>query len=448
MSDFEGALPPENASDDARAGGSGKLSLLPILLVNGIGTLGFSLVLPFLVFLVTDFGGNAFVYGLIAATYPAFQMVGAPILGRWSDQTGRRKILLLSQGGTLLSWLIFVLALSIPITPVFEVSSELVGVWTVTVPLLILGFARALDGITGGNISVANAYVVDVTSDEERSRAFGKMAISANIGFVLGPTLAGLLGATRYGELVPVLAAALISLVAMLVIWYYLPESRCGKVPADLERGAVRKSYGQELRECYELEGEASLGTKAILRLPHIPFILTMYFLIFLGFNFFYTSFPIHATQQLAWSVTQLGVFFAVLGLTMALAQGPLLSYLSRLLRDSYLVVIGALILAANFLLLTSHNLWIVFAGSLCFAIGNGLMWPSFLSILSKIAGRQYQGAVQGLASSFGSLASIVGLIVGGALYTSFGSVTFLISAGIILSVAGLGFRLRAIVAS
>ncbi|HSH74890.1 MAG TPA: MFS transporter, partial [Longimicrobiales bacterium] len=131
--------------------------LLPILLVNFIGTLGFGLVLPFLVFLVTDWGGNAFVYGLVGATYSAFQLVGAPILGRWSDRYGRRKVLLLSQAGTLVSWLIFLVAFALPVREVLTFESAATGPVVLTVPLLVVFVARALDGITGGNVSVANA---------------------------------------------------------------------------------------------------------------------------------------------------------------------------------------------------------------------------------------------------------------------------------------------------
>jgi len=93
---------------------STNISLYPILAVNFVGTLGYSIILPFLVFLVTRLGGNALIYGIMGATYPAFQLVGAPILGRWSDLYGRRKILLLSQTGTLASWFIFLLALFSP----------------------------------------------------------------------------------------------------------------------------------------------------------------------------------------------------------------------------------------------------------------------------------------------------------------------------------------------
>ncbi|MDH3691775.1 MAG: MFS transporter, partial [Gammaproteobacteria bacterium] len=102
-------MSPESTTRSSTA-----ISLLPILSVNFVGTLGFSIVLPFLVFLVTKWGGNALIYGLLGATYSAFQLIGAPILGRWSDRYGRRKILLLSQLGTLLSWMIFLGAFLLP----------------------------------------------------------------------------------------------------------------------------------------------------------------------------------------------------------------------------------------------------------------------------------------------------------------------------------------------
>ncbi len=91
-----------------------QVQLFPILLINFIGTLGFSIVLPFLVFLVKDFGGNAIVFGIVSAIYPAFQLIGAPILGKWSDTYGRKKILLLSNAGTLIGWIFFLVALFLP----------------------------------------------------------------------------------------------------------------------------------------------------------------------------------------------------------------------------------------------------------------------------------------------------------------------------------------------
>ena len=113
-----------------------------------------------------------------------------------------------------------------PIENLFSVDSSLFGTFVITLPLLVLFFARAIDGITGGNISVANAYLADISSDENRSKNFGKMAISSNLGFIVGPALAGILGATIYQEILPVLAALFLSLLTLIVIGLTLKESK------------------------------------------------------------------------------------------------------------------------------------------------------------------------------------------------------------------------------
>src|SRR5215831_9746407 len=116
-------------------------ALFPILLVNFVGTLGFSIVLPFLVFVVMKFGGNAVVYGLLAATYPAFQLIGAPILGKWSDIFGRKKILLLSNVGTAIGWMLFLYALSLPSGKPVGIDLAYLGTFVITAPLVILFLA-------------------------------------------------------------------------------------------------------------------------------------------------------------------------------------------------------------------------------------------------------------------------------------------------------------------
>ena len=184
------------------SGATQERPLLPILSVTFVGSLGFSIVLPFLVFVVTRLGGNALVYGALGATYSAFQLVGAPVLGRWSDRIGRRKVLLVSQLGTLVSWLIFLGALYLPVQTMLEVDSPLTGAFTLTLPLLVLFFARAIDGLTGGNVSVANAYLADITAEDDRNVNFGKAAVASNLGFVFGPAIAGVLGGTAMGEVI------------------------------------------------------------------------------------------------------------------------------------------------------------------------------------------------------------------------------------------------------
>jgi MFS transporter, DHA1 family, tetracycline resistance protein len=417
--------------------------IFPLLLVNFIGTLGFSIVLPFLVFLVMKFGGNAVVYSLLAATYPAFQLIGAPILGRWSDIYGRKKVLLLSNVGTAIGWILFLVALVVPFEETFSINLISFGTIVVVVPLLFIFFARAIDGITGGNISVANAYLSDISSDENRSKNFGKMAISSNLGFILGPALAGILAGTVYGAILPVLAALLLSLVTLFVIGFLLRESRTKSNPIVIpEEGTIRKVFAQECKDCYEPASPIKPKFRDVFKIKHISFLLVLYFLIFLGFNVYYASFPAHAASELKWSVTQLGIFYAVLSGIMVFIQGPVLRKALKKFSEEKLVILGSIILATNFVLFFSNNIVSVSLAVVLFALGNGLMWPSFMSILSKRAGTVLQGAVQGVAGSVGGLASIIGLIAGGVLYNLIGGATFLISAAVIFSVFVMSFRL------
>ena len=420
-----------------------RTSIFPLLLVNFIGTLGFSIVLPFLVFLVMKFGGNAVVYSLLAATYPAFQLIGAPILGRWSDIYGRKKVLLLSNVGTAIGWILFLVALVVPFEETFSINLISFGTIVVVVPLLFIFFARAIDGITGGNISVANAYLSDISSDENRSKNFGKMAISSNLGFILGPALAGILAGTVYGAILPVLAALLLSLVTLFVIGFLLKESRIKSNPIVIpEEGTIRKVFAQECKDCYEPASPTKPRFIDVFKIKHISFLLVLYFLIFLGFNIYYASFPTHAASELKWSVTQLGIFYAILSGIMVFIQGPVLRKALKKFSEEKLVIVGSIILGTNFVLFFSNNIISISLAVVLFALGNGLMWPSFMSILSKRAGTVLQGAVQGVAGSVGGVASIIGLIGGGVLYNLIGGATFLISAAVIFSVFVMSFRL------
>ena len=419
-----------------------QIPLYPLLLINFIGTLGFSIVLPFLVFLVIEFGGNAIVFGILAAMYPAFQLIGAPILGSWSDTYGRKKVLLISHGGTLVGWLIFLFALFLPVEKLFSINSPLVGTFVITIPLVVLFVARALDGITGGNVSVANAYLADISTDVNRSKNFGKMAVSSNLGFIVGPAIAGILGSTIYKEMLPVIAALFLALITLIVIGFTLKESKPRELVQVPEKGYIGKVFAQECKECYKIVNPKKIKFQDIFKIKYVSFLLFLYFLIFLGFNIYYTSFPIHAVVGLKWSITQMGIFYAILSGIMVLVQGPVLRKALQKISEEKLVIIGSIILGTNFILFVSNENFLIYVAAILFAVGNGLMWPSFMSIFTKRAGYVYQGAIQGVASSFGSLASIIGLTIGGLLYNLIGGTTFLISAGIIFAVFIMSFRL------
>ncbi|GMN09787.1 MFS transporter [Croceitalea sp. MTPC9] len=411
-----------------------KHKTFPILLVNFIGILGYSLVIPILIFIVTDFGGNGFIYGVLGAMYPFFQFIGAPILGRLSDKIGRKKVLIISQAGTFLAWLLFLLAFILPEMMLWSQDSGFTGKYQMTLPLLIIFFARIFDGFTGGNISVANAYMSDISTDADRNRNFGRMGASTSLGFVLGPAVAGILASTLLGEMLPLILAALISLTAIFVINVRLEES----VPCIVDTKGVslrnfRRFFQIEHKDCFsegELQATGNIkknGWRTILRISGIPLLFTIYFLTFFGFSLFYAGLPVYANSLLSWSATDLGIFLAYSSFIMVIVQGPILSKLSTQVSNHTLVLVGSLFLGASFLFLTSEKIIILYFANTLLSIGNGIMWPSFLSLLSSTGTKSTQGAIQGYGTSMGSFASMLGLITGGILFENLTTYIFVI---------------------
>ena len=416
-----------------------KSNIFPILLVNFIGILGYSLVIPILIFIVTDFGGNGFIYGILGATYPFFQFIGAPILGRLSDKIGRKKVLIISQIGTFLAWSLFLLAFMLPETKLWEQNNAFTGSYVMTLPLIIIFLARIFDGFTGGNISVANAYMSDISTDEDRNRNFGKMGASTSLGFVIGPAFSGLLAATFLGEVLPLLLAALISLIAIVVINFRLKES----VPCIVDTGGVsfknmRRFFQVEHKDCYtegseETQLESSKGFKQIIKIKGVTLLYAIYFFTFFAFSLFYAGLPIYASSILQWSAIDLGVFLAYSSLIMIVVQGPLLTVLSKRMSSQSLVIMGASLLALSFFLLSKDNVLVLYGANTLLSLGNGLMWPSFLAMLSSLGTKRTQGAIQGYGTSMGSFASMFGLVIGGILFEKVETLVFIFGAVIFL---------------
>jgi MFS family permease len=179
------------------------------------------------------------------------------------------------------------------------------------------------------------------------------------------------------------------------------------------------------------MKGAPKLSMVEILNLASIPKLLSLYFLVYLAFNIFYIAFPVYAVSALRWSLAQTGVFFSVTSLMMVVVQGPVLSRASRAFSDRALVIGGSLVLATSFVFFASRSTPVIYVGTALLALGNGIMWPSLMSIISKATDRDVQGAVQGLASSAGAVASILGLLVGGLLYGYLESRVFILAAAI-----------------
>lgn len=225
----------------------------------------------------------------------------------------------------------------------------------------------------------------------------------------------------------------LISLVATLIIFFGLKEFDPCVLTQQPDSGSVRKTFGQEHKECFSVLSPDKPTIGKILGMTNVPSLLVIYFLVMLGFSFFYIGFPIHAVRKLDWSVTDAGVFFAYLSLLMVIVQGPILSKLSSLVSDAILTIGGTLVLAAGFAGLYFDSVVEIYAAASLVALGNGLMWPSVMAMLSKVAGGQHQGAVQGAGGSVGAVASIAGLVAAGLLYNWLNSWIFVLAALVVL---------------
>lgn len=405
--------------------------LTPLLLITFTGTTSYSIVLPFLVFLVTDWGGNALIFGIVSAAYSFFQLIGAPILGRWSDRHGRKRVLLFCQVGTLVGWLVALAAFHVPRNALLHIDSTWMGTFTLTIPLMMLFLARSVDGISGGSISVANAYAADITPKDKRSESFGRLAASSNLGYIVGPAMAAVLGGTFLGYELPILGAVGVAVLGVVMIVVALPESKPSVWRSDPASHGAYKVFGQEHKSCSSQQDPISLSTKAMLQIHGIPVIMAVYFLVTLAFSFFYVAFPYYVLKKLNWTVSNSGIFFSVMSLFMVITQGPVLKYASNICSPQMLMTGGSVVLGTSFLFYTSDVDWLLYLGALLMALGNGVMWPSVTTILAKYAGDN-QGAVQGFAGSVGAFASIVGLLASGCLYNSLGTWVFVLAAGMV----------------
>jgi DHA1 family tetracycline resistance protein-like MFS transporter len=416
---------------------SGPFSAL--LLVNFTGAIGFSIVIPFLVFLVHQWGGNALIFGLASATYSIFQLFGSTFLGRWSDRFGRRRMLAMSQMGSVLAWLIVLAAFYLPVNTILSVDSSLLGKFSLTLPLILLFISRALDGLTGGNASVANAYVADITAEDQRDARFGKMGVASNLGAMIGPVLVGILSGTLLGYELPVLATMGISLLSLILTIVILPESKPSAPGLNPLASNCLNVMGKEHRACLRPEAAIEMSNADLVRLPGIAVFMLTYFLVMLAFNFFYVAFPLHAATEMQWTVKHIGAFFSVMSIFMVAVQGVVLPRLSRTWSDKRLVCVGAFVLGWGFITLASASDWMTFLGAVLIAVGNGLMWPPVVALLSKAAGK-HQGAVQGLTGSVSAAAAIIGLLLAGILYSDLTYWLFILSATLIFAVIILSF--------
>jgi DHA1 family tetracycline resistance protein-like MFS transporter len=368
--------------------------LLVIFVTVFIDLVGFGIVIPVLPFYTegSKFNAGPRVVGLLFASYSAMQLVFTPILGRLSDRYGRRPVLFLSLLGTSLGFFILGFA--------------------TTVWMLFAG--RIIDGITGGNISTAQAYIADVTTQEDRAKGMGLIGAAFGLGFVFGPAIGGVLsrrdvnigGLHIPGISVPLVFAGLMALANATLLYFVLPETVTKDHPA--RASAATGRWSQLFKALHS---------------SRLAFVLAIYFLFVIAFSIMTSSFGLFTLFRFGFDAHDTGWIFAYVGVIGAVVQGGLIRRLVKAFGEPALVVAGALLFAASLFVIPltgpQTGLVALLVVGAAFAVGNGLATPSLTSLASKSAGAGEQGGVLGVTQSVASLARTVGPLISAALIYS-----------------------------
>jgi DHA1 family tetracycline resistance protein-like MFS transporter len=375
--------------------------LLTIFLIVFVDLLGFSLILPLLPYYADSFGATPLIVGLLVASYAAAQLLGAPLLGRLSDRYGRRPILLLSVFGTALGFLLLGFA-----GPLGTYLANLVAPAAANqVIIAILFLSRILDGLTGGNLSVAQAYITDVTDEQNRARGLGLVGAAFGLGFIIGPAAGGAL--SQWGYNVPAFAAALIAFLNLFAIFFFLPES-----------------LTPERRTTAALDRRPPFTLTALLQAlqrPHTGPLLHVRFFYGLAFAVFQTIFALYA-QSIGLTSQTTGYVLAYVGLLSVITQAGLIGLLTRRFRENVLIITGLWIMALSLLAWAfTANLWLLLVILFPLALSGGVLNTVIQSSISKTVSREEVGGILGIATALEAITRVIAPSVGGYLLQTIG---------------------------
>lgn len=357
--------------------------LSAIFIVVFVDLLGFSLILPLLPYYAETFGASPTVVGLLVASYALAQLIGAPVLGRLSDRYGRRPVLLLSILGTFIGFLLLGFAST----------------------LWMLFASRLIDGLTGGNISVAQAYITDVTDAKNRARGLGLIGTAFGLGFIIGPAIGGLL--STWGYTIPALVAAALSFLNLLAVFIWLPESLTEERRAAL---AQRPAF-------------TSQALVETLRRPRIGSLLTMRFFFGLAFSTFQTIFTLFAQYRLGLTAQTTGYVLAYVGLLLVLVQGVAVGWMTTRLSEIRLIFTSAILMVASLLAWAFTPNLIVFLLIMApLALASGTLNIVLTSALTKSVYAEEVGGTLGLSASLESLTRVIAPSTGGFLLERLGT--------------------------
>lgn len=345
--------------------------LIIIFVTIFIDLVGFGVAIPVLPeYAKNEFGASPFVIGWLIASYSIMQFISTPFLGQLSDKYGRRPILFISLLGTSTAALITGLASTLP----------------------LLFFGRIFDGITGGNISTAQAYIADITTRENRAKGMGLIGAAFGLGFIFGPAIGGIL--SKFGTHVPFFFVSALAFTNACLLYFILPESR------KLTENVERKNRFAEIFDGFK-ESRFALMT-------------VIYFLLIVAFSIMTTVFSQYTMYRFGYTAVQNGYLFAFVGVLAILMQGGFFARLTKIFGEAWLVVSGSLLLFLSFLAVpfvspAAGGLAALLIGTAFFSLGNSLASPAITSLASKEAHDEAQGKTLGILQSAASLARAIG---------------------------------------
>jgi DHA1 family tetracycline resistance protein-like MFS transporter len=369
-------------------------SLAVIFLTILVNLIGFGIIVPLLPFYAETFGASPLAIGMLFASFSIAQLVASPILGDWSDRWGRRPVLIFSLLGTVVSFVMLALAKS----------------------LVVLFIARIVDGLSGGNITTARAYIGDVTDESNRARAFGMLGAAFGLGFIIGPALGGLFAKISYTA--PIWAAAAITVVATVLAWLWLPET------------------------VHRVHAVAGSPWKALGELSRRPALRTLFaidFLYWTCFAIYQGTFALFGERRFHFDATAIGYILAAFGALGVIVQGGLVHPVVKRLGERRTLTAGLLLASIGWgLSAVTYSVPLFIAMLVPGALGIGFCTPALTSLLSTAAGRHEQGRVQGAAGALESLGRTLGPTWGNGALEWFGSTMPYASAAVLLVLTAL----------
>lgn len=368
-------------------------SVLIVALIAVVNMLGYGIIIPILYAYSKKFGLSDFQNGLLFAVFSICQFISTPIIGRLSDTYGRRPMLLVSIAGTAVSFFVMAVAPS----------------------ALFLFIARALDGLTAGNIPVIFAVISDSTKPEERAKAFGIISSAINFGFIFGPAVSAL--AIGWGEAVPFIIAGVIALVAVALTAAYLPETNS-------HMGETRQGKMFDFPKMWHTLFDPNVG---------ITFIISLIFFLAFSCAIIY-GFQPFTMNILKISQSQNALLFTLFGTVGFLAQTFMVGRFTKILGMKKSFKVGTIFTAISFLIMfLSRSLPIFVIASIILAIFNSIVQTLIPTILSQETDEKSQGTIMGLNSSYQSIGTIFGPILGGVVATILIPLPFLVGGILVL---------------